>query len=70
MGQTAPQPRQPDNSQSAAQPSAMPRLAQDNNGDGQIDQEELRQSALNAYQNWVTPKITAERRIYSRLRLL
>ena len=35
----------------------------DTNNDGRIDQEELRQSALNAYQDWQTPRITADMRM-------
>ena len=50
------------------EPIATPQPPQikDYNGDGKIDQEELRKSALEAYQGWQTPKINAERRMETR----
>lgn len=62
QGGAAPQPAQNDNVQTGSQPTVMSQ-PQDLNGDGKIDQEELRKSALEAYQGWQTPKINAERRM-------
>ena len=74
--QTAPQVQQK-NTQTPAQPSVVqpslclsgkkpeaptPQQA-DTNGDGEVDLEELRQTALGAYQGWQTKKKTADTRM-------
>ena len=73
---TAPQVQQKD-TQTPAQPSVVqpslnlggkkpeaptPQQA-DSNGDGEVDLEEMRQAALNAYQGWQTKKKTADTRM-------
>jgi hypothetical protein len=53
----------------ASTPPQAPQLSKqqiqqiDTNNDGQVDQEELRKAALEAYQSWQTPRISAERRM-------
>ena len=63
--QTPAQPRvfQPSLGLSGKKPEAPTPQQADTNGDGEVDLEEMRQAALNAYQGWQTKKKTADTRM-------
>jgi hypothetical protein len=63
--QTPAQPKafQPSLGLSGKKPTTPTPQEMDTNGDGEVDLEEMRQAALNAYQGWTTKKKTADTRM-------